>query len=236
MPPSADATNDEWWVVEQQLWYLSTMGGLIGFSVGIGGLLLSWGLIAVGWAAQLNKIGVTQVGVAVFLSLLLVNIIYHRLRSYAFLIFTGLSRLATLVVNLDQLDAKSSYEFCHESRPILVFGFGWFAAMGLAFFQIGRWTCFRTYSGGPLHIACTSFAPGFYRALTIFFTQLQFAGFGVGGILFVGSFIIEIRCSWRRSRMQQFYHSSSLYTWLHPMAAFRKQLEQTTSKDEDSDE
>lgn len=228
MTDGAEDVEEGWWVREQQLWYVCTVGGLIGLAVGSAGLLLGWALIAIGWAAQLNTVGITQVGVAVLVGLLLTNFVADRFKSYVFLIFLGLGRSARLVVVLDEIEPGDARTFCRQTNPVMLVGFAFFSALGIGYFRIARWTCATAFqSGGLLRAACTDFEPGLFRELLVFTARLQFAGLGVSGVLFFGSFLLQFRFAWRRSVLQRLYRRSRVYGWLHPMADFQQQLRES---------
>lgn len=227
--------KDTWWVAEKQLWYVCAVGGLISFGVGVGGLLLGWSLVAIGWAAKLNQIGITQIGVAVLVGLFLTNFLATRLREFVLLMFIELGHLANQVGSLDEVHPSSSREFCHETRPYVLVGFGFFAVVGLGFFSIVHWSCLNTYSGGLLHVACSSFEPGLFRTLAVMLARLQYAGFGVAGALFSAGLIIELRCSWRQSRLQAAYQNGPLYGLLHPRAEFEDATQENNSGEQKAD-
>lgn len=220
--------RDTQYVPEEQIWFVGVATGFIVAGFAGSAFFAFWALQALGFATDVSQMGITGVGATLLVSAIVTRAIVGRLWGYAVVTFASLGTMfGPFFQNIDELERDDSEEFCHDGNwffALSVIGFG---LLFLSFFYMTRWTCGTANpDGGFTHGTCTQFEPGPYHSLVLTVIRFMGGAFGVSGLSLLLVGFLELRFLWRGSSAQERYRSSSLYFWLHPRAALRRDLDE----------
>lgn len=221
------------YILEQRLWFVGVGAGLLIAAWASSAFFAYWGLIALGFATDIDQMGVSGVGATLLVSAIITKVLAGKLWDHAIVVFVSMgSRFGHFFQHIGELDEDNAEEFCHEGNLLFILIGLIVGVTLLSFFHLMSWTCETANpAGGLAYGTCEQYEPGPYRSLVLAVVRLMGGAFGVAGLSFLFAGLLELRFLWRGSRAQHRYRSSSLYFWLHPRAAFRQDLEQSDQEE-----
>jgi hypothetical protein len=230
-----NSSNSTHYIAEQQFWFIATAVGFILAAFSSSLLFIWFGLQVLGLTTNIAQLGVTGIGVALIVSILLTRIIANRLLKLGMATISSIALIfSNGLLSLDNLDPEEAEGFCTTGHPFLAFAFPIFGAIFIGGFKIIRWTCDTARpEGGVTHATCVWYEPSLFREVLLEIIRLMGGGLGIAGLFLFAAFVLELKFLWRDSVFQVRYQSSPLYDWLHPMNSFYQNMQKKQHDEED---
>lgn len=226
------------YLLEERLWFIGVSTGFFVAAIVSSTLFAFFALLLLAAATNADEFGVTGVGVTLMVSMVIARVVAGRFWQFAMvsLASTG-SVFGKMIKHISEFDTTDSKEFCSEGNIHFIGIMVFLGVVFLSFFYTIEWTCETTTRGsGLMHTACLHYEPGPFRSLLVYLIRVMGGGFGVAGLCFLLVGLLELRFLWRGSTAQRRYRSSSLYSWLHPMASLWKDLKEAEQEDDEQKE